>query len=77
MEYNGWKNRETWNVILWLGNDYPLYCVAQGFKKYATPYLSLRSELESTFGYTKTMDGVSLWDRNLDIPAIDEMLREE
>jgi hypothetical protein len=77
MEYNGWKNRETWNVALWLGNEYSLYCVAQGFKKYATPYNSLRSELEYTFGYTKTMDGVSLWDNNLDIAALDEMLREE
>jgi hypothetical protein len=29
MEYNGWKNYETWNVALWLGNDqgtYSLHC---------------------------------------------------
>jgi hypothetical protein len=24
-EYNGWTNRETWNVALWFGNDYGLY----------------------------------------------------
>ena len=77
MEYNGWKNRETWNVALWLGNEYSLYCVTQGFKTYATPYKSLRSELESTFGYTKTKDGVNLWDKTLDIEALDEMIREE
>jgi hypothetical protein len=75
-EYNGWKNRETWNVALWLGNDYPLYCVAQGYKGYKTPYLSLRAELHFSFGYTKTMDGVSLWDESLDIAALNDLITE-
>jgi hypothetical protein len=25
MAYNGWKNYETWNVALWVGNDEHLY----------------------------------------------------
>lgn len=26
--YNGWKNWQTWNVALWLGNDEGLYRAA-------------------------------------------------
>jgi|6_EtaG_2_1085325.scaffolds.fasta_scaffold173593_2 hypothetical protein len=74
--YNGWKNRETWNVALWLGNEYVLYCAAKGYAKYATPYLSLRQDLRETFNFTKTMDGVSLWNRELDIKALDECINE-
>ena len=25
MEYNGWKNYETWNCALWMANDSGLY----------------------------------------------------
>jgi hypothetical protein len=72
----GWKNFETWNVALWLFNEYPLYCVAKGYKGYATPYKSLRESLRFTFGYTKTTDGISLWSHDLDIEALDEAISE-
>ena len=26
--YNGWKNWESWNVALWIGNDEVLYLMA-------------------------------------------------
>jgi len=78
MEYNGYKNYETWNVVLWIGNDFPLYNAAQGYKTYPQPYLSLRQDLrDGMLKCTGTGDGVSLWDKSLDIAAIDEVLREE
>jgi len=74
--YNGWHNWETWNVALWLGNDYPIYRVASGYSKYASPYLSLRHDLMGSFGYTHTKDNCSLWSKKLDIKALDECIRE-
>jgi hypothetical protein len=76
MEYNGYKNYETWNVALWLFNDYPLYSVVLGYKKYPQPFLQMRADLRETFGYKTTKDGVSLWDKGLDISAIDDAIRE-
>tara|TARA_R100001086_G_scaffold243492_1_gene172334 strand:- start:422 stop:691 length:270 start_codon:yes stop_codon:yes gene_type:complete len=73
---SGYKNWETFNVAVWLGNDYPLYRVASGYSKYASPYLSLRADLKESFKFTDTRDGVSLWDRKLDIKALDECLKE-
>ena len=76
-EYNGWKNRATWNVALWLGNDYPLYNVTRGYKGYAAPYRSLRQDLrDGMLKCTQTGDGVSLWDPGLDIKALDEFIAE-
>ena len=75
-EYNGWRNWATWNVALWLGNDYPLYHATQGYKRYVTPYLSLRRDLRESFSFTQTRDGASLWNPTLDIPALNAFIEE-
>ena len=31
--YNGWKNRQTWNVMLWINNEYSLYMGAVAYMK--------------------------------------------
>lgn len=78
MEYNGWKNRETWNVALWIGNDYPTYQAAQGYKTYPQPFLSFREDLsKGMLKCTATGDGVSLWNPSLDVAALNEVMKEE
>lgn len=75
-QYNGWKNWETWNVALWLSNDHPLYFAVKGYKGYVTPYLSLRRDLRESFSFTKTKDGVSLWNPTLDISALNALIEK-
>ena len=67
MSYNGWTNYETWNVALWLDNDYESYQFARtckNFKQY-------RSGVPPING-----DGVSLYDPKLNIKELDEKIEE-
>ena len=75
-EFNGWKNYNTWNVALWLGNEYILYCATSGYAKYVTPYLSLRRDLKEAFRFTATKDGTDLWSKDLDINALNVCIQE-
>ena len=73
--YNGWKNYETWNVALWIGNDEGLYNVAKQCRDYA----EFREQMEGIYGDTiafGTPDGVAWNDSGLDVQALDEMITE-
>jgi hypothetical protein len=70
--YNGWKNYETWNVSLWLQNDYPLYQMARAWAEHG--YKSLSHQLIARAA--ETPDGVRWDDAALDIPRLNEMLAE-
>lgn len=75
--YQGWPSWECWNVATWIGNDYVLYSVARGFSGYRDPYKQMRKELRDSVGFTRTKDGVSLWELTpADIAALDELINE-
>lgn len=69
--YNGWKNYETWNVALWIGNDEGFYGLARECSTYYDFQRSMRE-----FDSTETPDGIAWNDSGLDIPRLDEMIEE-
>jgi len=69
--YNGWANWATWNVALWLQNDYVLYSVARRYDSYDR----LITRLEYEFGQM-TPDGARWMDGTIDTAALDEMLAD-
>ena len=79
MTYEGWANYQTWNVALWINNDYPLYTAARDY--------AIANPKDATYSYFAayvidpmwgdiTADGVSWTDPTLDHEALDHMLRE-
>ena len=72
--YNGWKNWETWNVALWIGNDEGLYSIARQYRHRG--YEAFAKEMREELGSKETPDGASWTDSGLDIEALDEMLVE-
>ena len=80
--YNGWTNYETWNVALYINNEWPIYRLAcdwvqdrieMGYDSFS--YDIFRHTLSDCFG-KKTPDGVDYDDPNLDIQELTEMLHE-
>ena len=74
--YNGYKNWETWNVALWIGNDEFLYGLAQGCESYSDFCDALREVCEGSLAI-ETPDGVAWNDSSLDFDRLDELVREE
>jgi hypothetical protein len=74
--YNGWKNRETWNVVLWISNDEGLWGFAKDCRTYQVFVDSLKEMSgDSSIGY-QTPDGVAWNDSGLDYPRLDEFFLE-
>lgn len=75
--YNGWKNRQTWNVMLWIENEEPLYRSAVEFMrgyKGCKPYASfIRRE---GMQHDRTPDNIGWISTRLDYKALNEAMRE-
>lgn len=71
--YYGWRNWETWNVSLWIGNDEGLYQLARGLRYRG--YQAFR-DLMLEIGCTGTPDGAAWDDPDLDLDQLDDMMRE-
>ena len=73
--YNGWANYETWNVALYIGNDYSLYTMAKETAEAGGTYDDFAESLKECGAYI-TPDGVSWTHPTLDTEELDEMLNE-
>lgn len=75
--YNGWKNRSTWNVSLWIANDEGLYYSAVEFMKSyqgKKPYVNFIDSMD--LRQDKTPDGIKWISRLLDYKALNEFMNE-
>lgn len=74
--YEGWKNRETWNVALSINNEYALYLSARLFMQVyngASPY---REWIKvAGLDQKKTPDGYSYLGSKLAYSELNEMMR--
>jgi hypothetical protein len=75
--YNGWKNYQTWNVALWIGNDEGLYRSAVAFARSCKSRAVYRHFIEDAgLAGSNTPDRVKWNGAKLDYAALNEMMRE-
>ena len=76
-EYNGWKNYASWNVMLWIDNDYFTYTAAVAFMadyKGKRPYIDFCQE--SGLDTQKTPDRINWISAKLDYDALNSAMWE-
>ena len=80
--YNGWANYETWNVALYIQNEFELYTLACDYVKQArkfgtkVSYDSLIPAIEYSRSSQITPDGVRWMDGQINVDEVNEMLEE-
>ena len=68
--YNGWANYETWNVALWLQNEFAFYAIALACGSYREFLFAIA---EDSVGLA-TPDGVSWFDPALNFAELDSVI---
>lgn len=71
--YNGWANYETWNVALWIQNEYGFYSIALQCDDYSEFVDALEA---CTFNSKSTPDGVQWNDPKLNLIELNEMIKD-
>jgi hypothetical protein len=74
--YNGWKNKATWNVALWINNDESLYNMAHDYANSCDKPTYLRFIHNWYLSDDRTPDGFKFGGQKLDYKALNEMLLE-
>lgn len=73
--YNGWRNRQTWNVSLWIGNDEPLYQAACDFMRRYKGRAPYQHFVESEgLADSRTPDNIAWLGAKLDLVQLNEMM---
>lgn len=80
-DYNGWANRTTWNIMLWLDNDEGNYRCYKGMvEKHLAQYGKLTGRAAKRIALNvlgdRTPDGCKLTAKCVDWPAIAEAMSE-
>ena len=76
-EYSGWKNYASWNVMLWIDNDYSTYQAAVSFMqdyKGKRPYIDFCRD--SGLDTQKTPDRINWISAKLDYEALNSAMWE-
>ena len=69
-KYNGWNDRTTWNVALWIRNDQTYYNISTDCKD----YMDFLYEMQYMIGSFATPDGADWGEANIE--EMNEVIEE-
>ena len=69
-KYNCWNDWTTWNVALWIRNDYGFYSIAKECKD----YMDFLYEMQAMIGSFATPDGADWGEANIE--EMNEVIEE-